>query len=104
MQNELGGKLNVEQLANQLNVSYSWFRRTFAQHTGSSPHQYLLELRLARARSLLSGTALSVKVVARQTGFEDEHYFCRIFREKTGLTPSQWRDRHRREAVETVEG
>lgn len=95
MQTELGSRLNVQSLARELKVSYTWFRRTFAQHTGASPHQYLLDLRLARARSLLSETSLAVKAVARQSGFEDEHYFCRLFREKVGVTPTQWRERRR---------
>jgi AraC-like DNA-binding protein len=93
MQNDLTAELCLPALARHLNVSYSWFRRTFARHTGSSPHQYLLELRLARARNLLSGTGITVKEAAKQSGFEDEHYFCRIFKERIGSTPSQWRSR-----------
>jgi transcriptional regulator GlxA family with amidase domain len=91
MRSELTTELRLPVLARKLNVSYSWFRRTFARHTGSSPHQYLLELRLARARNLLSGTSITVKEAATQSGFEDEHYFCRIFKERIGSTPSQWR-------------
>jgi len=34
-----------------------------------------------------------VKEIAQQTGFEDEHYFCRFFKMKTGLTPGKWRSR-----------
>jgi len=93
MQNELSEELRLPALARHLNVSYSWFRRTFVRHTGSSPHQYLLQLRLARARNLLAGTAITVKEAAQQSGFEDEHYFCRIFKERIGSTPSQWRNR-----------
>lgn len=91
MQSELESGVNAEALARELNVSYSSFRHTFQQHTGSSPHQYLLELRLVRARNLLTQTTLSVKEIAQQAGFEDEHYFCRFFKMKTGFTPGQWR-------------
>jgi transcriptional regulator GlxA family with amidase domain len=62
-------------------------------HTGLAPHQYLLEMRLVRARNLLVGTNLSIKGIAVQTGFEDEHYFSRLFRQKLNVTPSQWRSR-----------
>jgi AraC-like DNA-binding protein len=93
MQTELESELNVQALAQELKVSYSSFRHTFQQHTGSSPHQYLLELRLVRARNLLTQTAQSIKEIARQAGFDDEHYFCRFFKVKTGLTPGQWRAR-----------
>jgi AraC-like DNA-binding protein len=93
MRSEMGSGLNAQSLARELNISYSSFRHTFHQHTGSSPHQYLLELRLARARNLLEQTALTIKEIAQQAGFEDEHYFCRFFKLKTGMTPGQWRSR-----------
>lgn len=96
MQNELGHNLDMGLLARDLGMSYSWFRSTFVTHTGLSPHQYLLEFRLARARSLLVETELSIKEIAIQTGFEDEFYFSRLFRQRLNLTPSQWRRRSRR--------
>jgi AraC-like DNA-binding protein len=91
MHANLDTKLDIHTLVQELGVSYSWFRRTFAQHTGLSPHQYHLELRLLRARNLLQGAGLTVKEAAHQTGFEDEHYFCRLFQRKTGRTPTEWR-------------
>jgi len=93
MQTELETGLNAQALARELNVSYSSFRHIFQQHTGSSPHHYLLELRLVRARNLLTQNTQSVKEIAQLAGFEDEHYFCRFFKMKTGLTPGQWRSR-----------
>jgi AraC-like DNA-binding protein len=96
LQSDLTLSLDLPELARKIGVSYSWLRRTFTEHTGLSPHQYLLELRLVRARNLLAQTALSVKQIARQTGCEDEHYFCRLFRRKTGMTPTQWRNRTRK--------
>ena len=93
IQNEFERDLNMKLVAQELGVGYSWFRHTFAIHTGLSPHQYLLELRLVRARSLLVETQLSVKEIAMQTGFGDEFYFSRLFRQKLNLTPSQWRNR-----------
>ena len=51
----------MKSLAQELGVSYSWFRSTFTAHTGLSPHQYLLELRIVRARSLLTEAEFSVK-------------------------------------------
>jgi len=93
---EFARDLNMMHLAEEIGVSYSWFRSTFVAHTGLSPHQYLLELRLVRARNLLAETNLSVKEIAMQTGFEDEHYFSRLFRRKMNLTPGQFRGRSRR--------
>jgi AraC-like DNA-binding protein len=95
IQSEFDRELNMTLLAQELGVSYSWFRHAFTAHTGLSPHQYLLELRLVRARNLLAETELSVKEIAVQTGFVDEFYFSRLFRQKLNLTPSQWRNRGR---------
>jgi len=95
IQNEFGRDMNMKLLARELGVSYSWFRHTFTAHTGLSPHQYLLEFRLVRARSLLAETEFSIKEIAMQTGFEDEFYFSRLFRQKLNLTPSKWRSRSR---------
>jgi len=81
----------LPELAHRLGVSYSWFRRMFAHHTGLSPHQYRLQIKLGRARTLLSETALNVKEVAFRCGFESEHYFSRLFKRKTGVAPGRWR-------------
>lgn len=97
IQNEYAHDLNMERLAQELGASYSWFRSRFAAHTGLGPHQYLLELRLVRARNLLAETDLSVKEIAIQTGFEDEHYFSRYFRQRLNLSPGEWRRRRRRQ-------
>lgn len=96
IQNEFKSSMDMKRLAQELGVSYSWFRHTFTAHTGLSPHQYLLELRLVHARHLLAETELSIKEIATHTGFEDELYFSRLFRQKLNLTPSQWRTRGRR--------
>jgi len=93
--NEFEREFDMRLLAQELGVSYSWFRHMFAAHTGLSPHQYLLELRLVRARNLLGDTELPIKEIAMQTGFEDEFYFSRLFRQKLNITPSQWRNRSR---------
>jgi len=81
----------LPELAHSLGVSYTWFRKMFAHHTGLSPHQYRLQLRLGRARTLLSETTLAVKEIAFRCGFESEQYFCRLFKSKTGVPPGEWR-------------
>lgn len=83
--------IELESMARDVNMSYTWFRRAFTQHTGLSPHQYRLQLRIARARTLLTNTQMTVKQVAFQSGFRSDHYFCRLFKAKTGMTPEEWR-------------
>jgi AraC-like DNA-binding protein len=95
IQTDFESDLDMRSLAQELGVSYSWFRSTFARQTGLSPHQYILQLRLARARNLLTNTDHAVKEIAANSGFQDEFYFSRIFRQRIGFTPSEWRARSR---------
>lgn len=88
--------LNIPELARELKVSYRSFRRAFARHTGFSPQKYLLEIRLARARTLLAQSSLSIKEIAVRTGFEDVQYFCRYFHKKIGMVPTAFRRLHRK--------
>jgi AraC-like DNA-binding protein len=88
--------VDFEGLAREFNVSYRSFRRAFAVHTGLSPHRYLLEIRLARARTLLSQSTLPIKKIAMLAGFEDTHYFYRAFHKKVGMVPTAFRNLHRR--------
>ena len=86
-------EIGLKEMAKQLNVSYSSFRRLFREHTGASPHQYRLHLKVSEARELLRSTTLSVKEIGYECGFEDEQYFCRLFKQQTGSTPSDFRRR-----------
>jgi AraC-like DNA-binding protein len=87
----LNEKIDWEELARELHVSYSLLRHAFQQHTGFSPYQYQLQLRLDKAKSLLNSTPLPVKEIASQTGFDCPYHFSKIFKRKTGLSPVAWR-------------
>lgn len=82
---------DFEQLAAAHHVSYSWLRKAFRTITGTSPGQYLLDLKIEKAGQMLRETALTVAEIANRTGFESEFYFSRIFKKKTGFTPSEYR-------------
>lgn len=75
-----------------LGFSLGYLRRIFRRETEETPHEYLSRLRIAHARQLLahdhSGSIGRIGVLC---GFEDPYYFSRLFRQHTGLSPSQWR-------------
>lgn len=86
-------EFNLEELARQHNVGYSYFRKMFKKYTGVSPGQYHLQLRIIRAKELLISTDKSIKEISLELGFQTIHYFSLIFKKKVGLTPSEFRKR-----------
>lgn len=91
MHDVLDASLDLRRLARDLHVGYSWFRRKFKAYTGFAPKQYHLQLRLNRGRELLRDTRLPVGEIAVRAGFDSVYYFSRVFRRKTGQTPSAYR-------------
>lgn len=84
-------RLSIEKVAEETCVSYAWLRKAFRKYTGIAPGQYLLQLKIERAKSLLADPARSVKEIAADTGFESAFYFSKIFKVKTGLSPDAYR-------------
>ena len=72
-------------------ISPSSLHRLFVKHFGVSPKQYIIKLRINKALSLLIENKLSVKEISFASGFADEKYFSRAFKNKYGYPPSQLR-------------
>ncbi len=80
--------LSLVDLATLANLSPSRFTRVFRQETGLSPHQYLIQARIERAKHLLrSGSEVSIGRIAHQVGFADQSHFTRHFKRIVGVTP-----------------
>ena len=83
--------LSVAQVASKVNLSPSHFSRLFRSTTGFSPHEYIMLHRIDEAKALLQSTALSVKEIAFRVGYRSEVNFIMAFTDKTGLSPTQFR-------------
>ena len=83
--------ITAEDIAKQLNLGYSGFRRAFKELTGNSPSQYMLELKLNEAKLQLTTTTLSVKEISYNLNFENPDYFPIFFKKRTGMTPGEYR-------------
>jgi AraC-like DNA-binding protein len=96
LQESFDTPVNIEKLAKDLPMGYSTFRRAFKKITGSSPNQYLLDLRLNKAKDLLLSTKLNINEIADQTGFDSIYYFSKLFKKKNAGSPTSFRTKKTR--------
>ncbi|WP_084387926.1 GlxA family transcriptional regulator [Kushneria phosphatilytica] len=87
MEANLEEPIALDELASYVNVSRRQLERLFQRHLGCSPSRYYLRLRLARARSLLRQSAMSVIDVAAACGFVSTPHFSKCYRESFGTSP-----------------
>ena len=83
--------LTLEMLAEKAKMSTRNFSRAFKSMHGQTPMDYILQLRISRAESLLKHSKHSITDIAYECGFLDSSYFSRTFRKRTGLSPHDYR-------------
>ena len=87
----LDRKITLEMLAEHSGYSPYMLIQKFKYHTGVTPMQYITELRINRAKTLLSDRRKTLREVAAECGFANEFYLSTVFRRCTGLAPSEYR-------------
>lgn len=87
--------ISIRDLAAMSNLSISQFDRRFKSIFQMTPMKYLLRVRINAACHALSTTDDSIAMIAAQTGFSDQSWFTKQFRQQTGLTPSAYRQQYR---------
>ena len=85
--------INIEKYAESRGMSISWFIRSFRKHTGQTPMQYIVSLRINNAQVLLESTSYTISEIAEIVGYENQLYFSRLFHKQKGCSPSQYRKR-----------
>lgn len=84
------GFIEVDAVANEIGISRSYLCEVFKSYTDMTPYQYFIHTKINKAKELLEIGESSIKEVAFELGFEDQYYFSRLFKKKTGVPPSQW--------------
>jgi AraC-like DNA-binding protein len=83
--------VNISALAKRLGVAYSHFRRLFCRHTGYAPWQYMMRMRLVRAKRLLAADDATLDEIAEKLGFSSGFHLSFAFKHAFGEAPSSWR-------------
>ncbi|MCL2127920.1 MAG: AraC family transcriptional regulator [Treponema sp.] len=91
MESNIFGALNLPGISDQLGISTSRLNEIFKTYTSMTPYQYYIHLKIHKAESLFEQEDISVKEAAYKMGFDDQYYFSRLFKNKTGFSPSDWK-------------
>jgi PAS domain S-box-containing protein len=95
MQEHLAEGIDLSSLSGVLAVSPGYLGRVFKRQMGTTPHQFLIDVRLEAAEGLLAETDLTVTQIAWRVGFASPSHFVTTFRSRTGTTPLEFRRRIR---------
>ncbi len=90
--------LTIDRLADLAGLSTFHFIRAFRAHAGHTPHRYLRDRRLERAKELLVTTPIPVTEICDTIGFQSLGSFCSLFRRVTGETPAAYRAARRKQS------
>lgn len=88
-------EISLEQLAAKMYLSPYYICRIFKSETGDTPIDYLIRLRMEKAKELLEqGSVQSIQEVAESVGYEDAYHFSKLFKKRYGVSPSGIKNKH----------
>jgi two-component system response regulator YesN len=87
------GELTLQQLADHVHMSKNYFCLQFKHHTGHNFIDYIIRLRIGKAKELIAEPGLKIYEVAEKAGFNDVKYFSKLFKKTMGLSPIDYRER-----------
>jgi AraC-like DNA-binding protein len=91
MNAHLDGDISVARIAGECGLSRGHFDRAFKQSTGLSPHRWLVQRRIDKAKDLLRNSGLPIVEIALACGFAEQSHFTRVFSRNVGESPGMWR-------------
>lgn len=83
--------LSISHIADKFDISEAYLRKIFKSLYNTSPSQYIIDMRIQKAKELMKSDILSMEECAVMSGFCTLQYFARVFKERTGMTPGKYR-------------
>lgn len=84
--------IRIEEYAASRHMSVSWFIRNFKRYCKMTPLNYIVEIRISNAKNLLENTTYNITEIASIVGYDNPLYFSRLFREREGMSPREYRN------------
>lgn len=91
LENNFGKDISIDAIAKELELSPNYLTSRFRSDVGVTPNQYLQNYRMQKAAARLAQTRDSIQEISAGVGIQDANYFARIFKQYSGMTPSQYR-------------
>lgn len=91
LHSELDSRIDLEELAALVDMTANVFLSAFSAAFGTTPHQYLIEQRMERAKALLLGSRASITNISASVGFSNPSHFATTFKQRVGVTPTAYR-------------
>ncbi|MBP3702540.1 MAG: AraC family transcriptional regulator [Lachnospiraceae bacterium] len=86
-------KISLDQIAHNMYLSPVYISKIFKEETGESPINYLIKIRLEKAKEILSSSnGGTVKTIAKMVGYDDVYYFSKLFKKYYGISPLHYRN------------
>ena len=85
--------ISARDVAREVGLSLSYVQHIFKKGVGKSITNYIQELRVEKAKELLSDHSLRIKEIATKTGFNNQYYFFKVFKKSVGCSPSEYREK-----------
>lgn len=86
-------KISVAEIANEIGIDRSYLCNIFKKYTGCSPINYISEKKIEIAKDFLTSTSYDIKSISSSLGYENQFVFSHAFRNKTGMSPREWRQK-----------
>lgn len=87
--------ISIEEIAAVCGINRSYFGKIFRNAMGRSPQEFLMHYRMVKAAELLKLTSLSIADIGSAVGYENQLHFSRAFKGVYGVSPREWRNRHK---------
>lgn len=91
--------IKIQEIAEYCGLNRSYLTRIFQEATGETPQEYLIRHRMSKARQLLKTTQFPIQHIAYSVGYTDPFAFSKLFKQKNGMSPSAYREKHGRTEV-----
>lgn len=101
IEDHLSDELTIEQLCSVYQFHPSYLTKRFKKQVGCPPSEYITNLRIEKAITLLTVSRESIQNIAETVGFKDSYYFSKVFKQKTGYSPADYRIMKNSEKIPT---